>query len=190
MRLNNSPVFMRVVFVLLTVSLYASLLACSSAHTIPAATEVKAATVSVSDANHQEREKLVEQWVRARAAYERSLDYSALSKERQDRYKTLRALVEARYFLNLAEKDLVFLSDKTVAVKDFDQAKRLLEKAKETVSKRYRRLLNTIYEQLLGMQKSLMRDINDEIRWVPVNQRGQFDLILMRLEKIIRGQWP
>ena len=61
-----------------------------------------------------------EEWEGTRAAYERDLDYSTI--EESGEYDSKRALVEAKYFLDLALMDLKYNRDKSIAVKDLDNA--------------------------------------------------------------------
>jgi len=135
-----------------------------------------------------DRQNAIQQWIKARAAYEKTLDYSSLEQEKKYKYRAMRNLVEARYFLMLAEKDLQYNSDKSVVLDDFDQARQLLEKVMATANTADRQKIEAIHKQLDKMRLAVKRDIAAEVRWLPIDQRSAFDAILAQLEDIIRGQ--
>jgi len=134
---------------------------------------------------HKARARAIQRWIRARADYEKTLDYSDLELEHEYKYKTMRTLAEAKYFLMLADTDLIFNTDKSVALDDFNQARELLEKAASTTSTANKKKLETIHRQLDKMRLAIKRDINAETRWLPVDQRAEFDSIQTRIEKIL-----
>jgi|GEM_PF-6418214 len=134
---------------------------------------------------NKNREDAIQRWIRARADYEKTLDYSDLEQEHEYKYKTMRVLAEAKYFITLAETDLVFNSDKSVALDDFNLARRLLEKAATTANTANSKKLVTIQRQLDKMRLAVKRDINAESRWLPVDQRAEFDSIQSRIEEIL-----
>ncbi len=135
-----------------------------------------------------DRESAIQQWIDARAAYEKTLDYSNLELENEYKYKTMRTLVEAKYFLMLAEKDLQFNTDKSVALDDFNQARQLLEKAATTINPENKKKLEIIRNQLDKMHLAVKRDLVNEARWMPADQRREFDSTLARIEDILTMQ--
>jgi len=135
-----------------------------------------------------DRESAIQQWINARAAYEKTLDYSNLELENEYKYKTMRTLVEAKYFLMLAEKDLQFNTDKSVALDDFNQARQLLEKAATTINPENKQKLEIIRNQLDKMHLAVKRDLVNEARWMPADQRREFDSTLARIEDILTMQ--
>ena len=156
--------------------------ACSSLSVATADKSPSSASIAM------DRQNAIQQWIKARAAYERTLDYSSLEQEKKYKYRAMRNLVEARYFLMLAEKDLQYNSDKSVVLDDFDQARQLLEKALATANTADRQKIEAIHKQLDKMRLAVKRDIAAEFRWLPVDQRSAFDAILAQLEDLIRGQ--
>lgn len=150
--------------------------------------EKPADKVATSQTANKNRERAIQQWIDARAAYEKSLDYSSLELENEYKYKTMRTLVEAKYFLMLAEKDLQYNTDKSVALDDFNQARQLLEKAKTAAGAGDRQKIDSIHEQLDEMRLAVKRDMTSEARWLPIDQRSKFDTVLAQLEDIIRRQ--
>ncbi len=159
------------------------LTACSPLWATTPGTATPAVKTAHAVSAHKARERAVQQWIRARADYEKTLDYSDLEQEHE--YTTMLALAEAKYFLMLADTDLIFNTDKSVALDDFNQARELLEKAASTTSTANKKKLETIHRQLDKMRLAVKSDINAETRWLPVDQRAEFDSIQTRIEKIL-----
>ncbi len=88
----------------------------------------------------------------------------------------------------LAEKDLKFNTDKSVALDDFNQARQLLEKAATTVSQENKQKLASISKQLGEMRLAVKRDLSSEAKWMPVDQRSKFDSTLAKIEEILSAQ--
>jgi len=132
------------------------------------------------------RESAVQQWIRARAEYEKTLDYASLEQEDAYKYKTMRTLVEIKYFLSLAEKDLQYNSDKSVALDDFNQARRLVAKVATTINAVNKQKLDVIHQQLDKMQQIIKDDIASRERQLPVDQRTTLDSILVQVEDMIK----
>jgi len=134
------------------------------------------------------RESAVQQWIRTRAEYEKTLDYASLEQEDAYKYKTMRTLVEIKYFLSLAEKDLQYNSDKSVALDDFNQARRLVAEEATTINAANKQKLDVIHQQLDKMQQAIRDDIASGERWLPVDQRTALDSILAQIEDMINMQ--
>lgn len=167
-----------------------SVLFISACSPLSATTIDKTSTINKpAETSPADRARALQQWIDARTAYEETLDYSSLEEDKAYKYKAMRRLVETKYFLMLAEKDLQYNTDKSVALEDFNQARRLLKKSMATaINAADRQKMEAIDKKLNGMQRAVERDINAKPRWLPMDQRSEFDNILAQLEDIIRGQ--
>ncbi len=177
----NSTITTRLPYLIFSV---VSMTACSSP--FAAVHDASADKTAISVPANKDRENAIQQWIKARAEYEETLDFSTLEEDKEYEYRAMRSLVEAKYFLTIAEKDLKYNSDKTVALDDFDQARQLLEKAMLTANVSDRKKIEAIHERLDNMRLAVKRDISAEARWMPLDQRSAFDAIFAQLEEIIK----
>jgi len=130
---------------------------------------------------------VVRLWVNARAEYERALEQSTLESKAEYRFITKRRLIDARYFLLIAEQDLLFDIDRHDALNNFDRSRRLIEKALETSAPEEVEKIESILKDLAKMRSLLVFDIRQETPWLPTDQRARFDAILFKIDALIRG---
>ena len=123
-------------------------------------------------------------WEVGRAAYERELDYSTI--EAIGEYKTKRALVEAKYFLDLAYMDLNYNRDKSIAVKDLDKSLAWLKLSIKTADQQALVEIKALQNNLQKMRQSAHLDAESSITWLPVDQRVAYDSLKDDLEKLIQ----
>ena len=96
------------------------------------------------------------------------------------------ALVEAKYFLDLALMDLTYNRDKSIAVKDLDKALSWLKSSLAVSSPAHRADIQALQTKLQSMRESARRDAELSIAWLPEQQQADFDDVKAKMERIIQ----
>lgn len=125
-----------------------------------------------------------EQWDKSRAAYERDLDYATI--EQNGEYKSKRALVEAKYYFDLALMDLTYNRDKSIAVNDLDKASSWLKSSLTSADQGDRADIQALLTAIQSMRKSAQIDAESSIAWLPEAQQASFDDAKATMERIIQ----